>query len=310
MSSLTLFVRGVQDPPAPFAALREHIGPLPALDRFARADCEEPAWSLAPASAGALTALSAGDAPGDDWWSRLDPVHLVAGNDSLRMAPPTLDDDDAAALVAYLSRELELPILRADAIRWYARFTPHSERLYAPADVFGRSIDAYLPRDTALLRWINEAQMVLHQHPVNLRRADHGEPAINCLWPWGGGPLEPPAKLPFTHIFTARPEIVGVAQFHGIAVDQTPGAFADSSVDGAILVELDALSEVTSLGAVEAWVDALRMLESDWLAPAVTALDAGELDSVTLHDGHTTHTLRRGMRWRIWRRGGFFAAAY
>lgn len=291
----------------PLAALREHIGPLPALDRFVRADRAEPDWRLTPVSAGALTALAAGDTPGDAWWSRLDPVHLVAGNDSLRMAPPMLDDDDAATLVAYLSHELDLDIRRADATHWYARFAPHDERMQPPAEVLGRSIDAYLPKDAGLLHWINEVQMVLHAHPVNRRRDDHGEPAINCVWPWGGGALEPPAALPFTQVFTARPELVGAAIFHGIAVDGAPGAFAGAPVDGAMLVELDALFEAGRLGAVEAWVEALHSLVRDWLEPAIAALDSGDLDALELYDGHTTHTLTRGMRWRVWRRGRFLA---
>ena len=310
MRSLTLSVRGLLDPPAPLAALRPHIGLTAALDRFVRADRAVPAWSLTPASAGALTALAAGDEPGDAWWSRIDPVHLVAGNDSLRMAPATLDDDDAAALVAYLSQELGLPIRRADATHWYARFTPHDARLHASADALGRSIDDYLPRDPTLLRWINEAQMVLHQHPVNQRRADHGEPAINCLWPWGGGALTPPAALPFTHVLTARPELVGAARFLGLVADDVPTAFDDVPRDGAALVELGALFEAGRTGAVEAWVDALNACLSRWLEPAVAALDGGELDALVLHDGQVAHTLRRGMRWRVWRRGEFLATAH
>lgn len=310
MTALTLSVRGLRDPPAPFAALREHFGPLPALDRFTRADRAEPAWSLTPAGAGALTALAAGDDPGDAWWSRVDPVHLVAGNDSLRMAPPTLEDDDAAALVAYLAHELDLPIRRADATHWYARFTPYAENLHAPTEVLGRNIDRYLPRDAALMRWVNDAQMVLHQHPVNLRRVDHGEPAINCLWPWGGGALEAPAVLPFARVFTARPELVGAARFHDLPADDAPRAFLDTPLAAATLVDLDAVFESGRLGAVEAWVEALQALERDWLAPAVAALDAGDLESLSLHDGRVTYTLRRGMRWRVWRRGEFLAATH
>ncbi|MEX0900514.1 MAG: hypothetical protein WD081_07465 [Gammaproteobacteria bacterium] len=310
MSSLTLSVRGLREPPAPLASLREHLGPTTALDRFVRADRAEPAWSLAPTAAGALTALAAGDEPGDAWWARLDPVHLVAGNDSLRMAPPTLDDDDSATLVAYLAHELDLPIFRADATHWYARFAPYDERLHAPSEVLGRNIDAYLPRDSGLLRWINEAQMVLHQHPVNQRRADHGEPAINCVWPWGGGVIEAPDAMPFTRVCTLRPELKGTARFHGLEVAAVPRTFADTPHQGDTLVELDALFEAGRLGAVETWVHALRTLVQDWLAPAVHALDADELASLILYDGQTAHTLRRGMRWRVWRRGGFLAAAH
>jgi hypothetical protein len=36
---------------------------------------------------------------------------------------------------------------------------------------------------------INEAQMVLHAHPVNQARQAAGQPVVNSLWPWGGGRL-------------------------------------------------------------------------------------------------------------------------
>ena len=34
---------------------------------------------------------------------------------------------------------------------------------------------------------LNEAQMVLHAHPVNEAREARGEPAVNSLWLWGAG---------------------------------------------------------------------------------------------------------------------------
>src|SRR3546814_15930088 len=41
-------------------------------------------------------------------------------------------------------------------------------------------------------RWrslLNEAQIILHNHPWNARRAAAGKPPVNSLWFWGGGML-------------------------------------------------------------------------------------------------------------------------
>src|SRR3546814_17686782 len=41
-------------------------------------------------------------------------------------------------------------------------------------------------------RWrvlLGEAQVVLHNHPRNARRAEQGRPPVNSLWFWGGGVL-------------------------------------------------------------------------------------------------------------------------
>ena len=41
---------------------------------------------------------------------------------------------------------------------------------------------------------MNEAQMILHTHPVNAEREARGMPAVNSVWLWGGGTL--PAITP------------------------------------------------------------------------------------------------------------------
>jgi hypothetical protein len=47
----------------------------------------------------------------------------------------------------------------------------------------------------------------------------------------------------------------------------------------------------------------LAMLQSDWIAPMLRDLRAGEIDNVTLDfaDG-TRFVVRAGQRWRFWRR--------
>jgi len=59
-----------------------------------------------------------------------------------------------------------------------------------PHDITGKSILDFLPKGDGAenLNYImNHAQMVLHNHPVNLRRKEEGDPPANAVWLWGHG---------------------------------------------------------------------------------------------------------------------------
>ena len=59
-----------------------------------------------------------------------------------------------------------------------------------PVQVEGDDIRDCLPagRDGAQIRKLtNELQMLLHEHPVNIRRAARGLAPVNSIWLWGFG---------------------------------------------------------------------------------------------------------------------------
>src|SRR2546430_884920 len=45
---------------------------------------------------------------------------------------------------------------------------------------------------------MNEAQMLLHEHPVNAEREARGLPALNSIWFWGGGVIAAAKARPFS----------------------------------------------------------------------------------------------------------------
>ncbi|MCZ7655242.1 MAG: hypothetical protein M5R42_14705 [Rhodocyclaceae bacterium] len=52
----------------------------------------------------------------------------------------------------------------------------------------GRTIEPFLPQGDDAREWrrfINEAQVLLHNHPINMAREAEGRPTVNSLWPWG-----------------------------------------------------------------------------------------------------------------------------
>lgn len=61
-------------------------------------------------------------------------------------------------------------------------------RTERPEWMIGESLRPSLPHGAdarTVERWMNELQMLLYTHPVNIRREDHGLPPINVVWLWG-----------------------------------------------------------------------------------------------------------------------------
>lgn len=146
----------------------------------------------------ALTALVDCDRTEEAGLMRIDPVHLRADpNQILLFNSPAIapSAEEADSLLDSLNRGMpELGIFRGrHAARWYVKSGPeNSATTCSPNSASGRSIADFLPQGSSariLAQTINEAQMVLHDAPVNLARDTDGKPAINSIWPWGGGSL-------------------------------------------------------------------------------------------------------------------------
>jgi hypothetical protein len=80
-----------------------------------------------------------------------------------------------------------LPI---NARQWRIWLDPSaSTRSLTPAAMAEMRLTDWWPQEDSLREWrrlLNEIQMVWHEHPVNLARAERGEVPINSLWLFGG----------------------------------------------------------------------------------------------------------------------------
>ncbi len=315
--------------PALFATPIE--APLPALElllargRAARAEAASPerwlarAFGLgeAPLPAGALTVLATGGEPGPGFWLRADPVHLRLLRDRMALIPSAgfvIERSEAEALVTALNRhfagELVLDAVQPD--RWcvWAR-GPAAIAAEPPIALAGEDVDANLPRGADAARWnalLNEAQMVLHAHPVNEAREERGAPAVNSVWPWGGGALPRAAAGRWQSVSADDPVALGLARLAGARQRPLPadaGAWLERAPEeGRHLLLLDALRGARALGDAEALALRLRSLEQRWFAPFLAALRSGRVGMVTLHvpdAGHSSETIRGDLR-RFWRR--------
>jgi hypothetical protein len=245
----------------------------------------------------------AGDAASASWlradpaWIRPDinGARLFASGEGLRLAPA-----DAQALLPALRPlfgDAGMPIDAPHPSRWYLRLAPGATlpAFAEPDEALGADLgDALVDGadDPVARRWrvlLSEAQVVLHNHPWNARRAAEGKPPVNSLWFWGGGALPTRVDARATSAASDDALLRGLAMCAGIVPRPPPEGFVTPSAGVALL------------DAGEAG-DA-RALFARWLSPALDAMRRGELESLALDfaDG-TRFDLRASQRWRLWRR--------
>ncbi len=262
-------------------------------------------------------------------WLCCDPIHLHFHQQHMIVAdsgsfPLTLDE--ARELAGELNRQLpDLGRIHvASADRWYLHLADAAQAdglVTRPLSlVAGRRIDTLLPETTGspahrrLRSRLNEAQMLLHAHPVNQRREESGQLPINSLWLWGAGSLahaagSSPAQAAFDGVRANAPLPLGFARHAGIARHRLPPdapALLDAAApDTHQLVVLDALQSAVAYENGDAYRDLLADLDARWFAPLRAALRRGRvarlrIEAPTVYATLAWDTTRAG-QWRIWR---------
>src|SRR5262249_25463081 len=160
-------------------------------------------WPVAP-----FTLLADGGTPEGHFWMRADPVHLSVGAGSLGLADAELEisSPEAEALTGSLNQHfsgvLAFNPLRPHRCNVSLPETPAVDTT-PPSVVLGGAIANALPSGAGAMRLralMNEAQVLLHQHPVNTEREARGTLAVNSVWFWGGGTLAAPEARPFSMV--------------------------------------------------------------------------------------------------------------
>ena len=264
----------------------------------------------APLAAGALTLLGANGEPGARSWLRADPVHLRLMRDRLVLAPAAALDlklDDAKALCEALNRHFgsRMTLQVVDAERWVATTdADFSIDTAPPLALAGRDVSVALPTATSAL--LNEAQMVLHAHPMNEAR----EIPLNSVWFWGAGPVPTVTSKRWHSVNADDPLVLGLGRATGArhqALTPSAGAWLDRAPEeGRHLVLLDALRAPVALEQTGEYQEALARLERDWFAPLLEALRDGRIGMITIHvpdaaESLAYETIRTDLR-RFWRR--------
>lgn len=254
-----------------------------------------------------LTLAADGGTPGSSYWLRADPVHLQVMRDRIVLAGGeqlALQADEAAQLVASLHGHFgdTLPVQAVHPARWYLPLaTPPDLTTTPPSLAVGRDLSALQPGGAEAQRWracINEAQMLLHAHPVNLAREARGALTVNSLWLWGGGVMPP---MPAAHNATVLTDTDWRA-LSPYGVSPLRGGSLPVGVDKIVLEALVATGQTSD---APGWRAALSTLEKDWFTPLWQQLrrptGLSELHLIDPVHGHALR-LRRRDSWKLWRR--------
>ena len=274
------------------------------------------AFELGDASlpAGALTVLGANGETGTRSWVRADPVHLRLMRDRMVLAPAAalgVQRGEAEALCEALNRHFtpRASFQLIDLERWVASSDADFAVEAAPPLAFaGRDVGVEMRTATSAL--LNEAQMVLHAHPVNEAREARGEPAINSVWFWGAGRVPSMGTKRWHSVTAEDPVVLGLGRAAGVrhrTLPQSATAWLDRAPEeGRHLVVLDSLRAPLALEQTAAYQEALARLEEAWFAPLLGALRDGRVGMVTIHvpdaaESLAYETIRTDLR-RFWRR--------
>ncbi|TCS73049.1 hypothetical protein EDC61_103172 [Sulfuritortus calidifontis] len=298
-------------PTPALAALLARGGPAPSPPASpAEALCR--AAGLADCPLAALSAADDGADIGDACWLRADPIYLHLNIDQLVLTDPRglgLGSAESAALAASLNRHfaadgLELLPLAPD--RWYLKLERAPALQTTPlTQVVDQGIDRHLPRGADARRWrsvMNEAQMLLHEHPVNQAREAQGLPPVNSLWLWGGGRLNAASQSRIASCYADAPSAQALARACGLPCQVEPTGLAELGPIGQeTLVVLNGLRTTPANERRER----LRDYERRWFAPLLRALQQGRvggLDLIGTGPRPVQVSLDRRAAWRIWRR--------
>jgi len=250
-------------------------------------------WPSGTLPAGALSREAARGDAGEDTWLCADPAFVQPDMTGARMlACGTLDL--TAAEAEALARPLR-PLFGdrgfllelTSPSRWHLRL-PRDARppqFAAPDRVLGDDLLGYLPQDAADAAWrqlFNEAQVLLHQHPVNAERRIRGQMPVNCLWLWGGGRLPAWVKSDVECLYSRDPLARALAQRARVEVGD-PADFDPANAPGDVLLDLDPGLDAATHGPL--------------LARALKRHKAMQL---AFASGERLRVLR-WHRWRIWR---------
>jgi len=276
----------------------------------------------APYAALRLLGENAAPNPGPSTWLCGDPVHLRFHQQRLIVADSgsfAITLDEARALVDALNAQLSAAgrFHLATADRWYLELAANIalERFdVAPLSaVAGRGVERLLPEGSetqALRSLLNEAQMLLHAHPVNVQRENTGQLPINSLWLWGAGKLPQRRESDFDGVWSANPLARGLAKSSGVASHPLPDdaatLLAHAAADTRHLVVLEDLLPAVQYENGKSYGEAMRWLETRWFAPLRQALIRGtlarlSLEAPTAYAALTWHS-GRSAQWKFWQR--------
>ncbi len=239
---------------------------------------------------------------------RADPVYLRADPNQILLfnndeIMPSAEEADAL-LRALNAGFTDIRFFRGrDPARWYTDLNAQA-RTSSPFAASGRSISGFLPDGDAaraLRQCMNDAQMLLHEHPVNTAREQRGLPPINSVWLWGAGMR--PERL-------AGPAFVCGNDALSAALARHAGCNwrAHASASDAITACASGAAGLAVIGAPTGAADrgadtgSVGAFERQWSVPLLNALNRGTLRRLTIITDRDVYATTPVDRFKFWRR--------
>ncbi len=248
-----------------------------------------------PLPAAALTlAAERGDITGK-YCMQLAPVHLHADMDHAILYDEfalDLSTQEKQQLLTELNAHFaqdDIVIVSDARGRWFIvsdeTFLIETSVLH---EVIGRNINFHLPTGENAIYWkrfLNEAQMLMHQSPVNAVREQNGQLAANSLWLWGQGSLSNRTAHPDTTVYTNDDLLRGVAQYTNCDCHDLPAS--NTALPQQVVICDTRLLSAASYGDVERWQDGLQAMMQQWLGdlPQLARRRGAEVTIYPCHGG-------------------------
>ena len=178
----------------------------------------------------AIAADADGLQVGDAYWLRADPVHLMLQRDSFSLSEPVplqVTHAHAEKIITSLNQHFkadDMIFVLGKSGAWYLRLEQQPDiQTSLPAVALDRNIYQFMPTGVNASKWlsyINQVQMLLHEHTVNDARESMHAPAINSVWFSGGGlmPQQVAAENGACLILADSPWYQGLAKHSGASI--------------------------------------------------------------------------------------------
>ena len=247
-----------------------------------------------------LREQSAHDA-GGNLWLCADPAYvrveangarLLASGDELQLTRE--EAESLAQPLRPLFGDAGAPLEITTPTTWALRLPAGAQlpAFVAPDEALGVNLLGHIPQGDTGRRWralFNEAQIILHSHPVNAARRERGLMPVNALWFWGAGVLPMWAKSSLKLAISDDPLVHALASRAGVMVAVVAPDALDQLQHGS-----GTMLDLGSRRAIEiesAWMPRLQGMRGSAMRESSVAFASGE-----------RFRIKPWHRFRFWRR--------
>lgn len=186
----------------------------------------------------------------------------------------------------------------------------------APHDIYGKEIEKYFPKgpkSSLLVQLMQDSQLLLEGHEINVQRRADGKPPANMIWLWGQGKKLELPKLKDIYgldgaVISAVDLVNGIGLSMGLEVINVPGVtgYIDTNFKGKVdyalkalkkkdfvYLHIEATDEMGHNGDVQGKIKAIELFDSEVVGPIFEGIKKfGEFKLLITSDHATPIQLR------------------